>query len=141
MLGPLVFPIWLRLSLVLPLFALNLWVLRQLLVPLAPFPGLFVTAALIAFLLDIPSRWINQRLGLPRWLAIGVVAVLAVGLLVLAGVALVPRLIDQLGQLINELPGWLVAAEGWVSRLQEWASGRGLPSEFGDFSSDLLTRL
>ncbi|KZR74477.1 AI-2E family transporter [Prochlorococcus marinus] len=141
MLGPLVFPIWLRLSLVLPLFALNLWVLRQLLLPLAPFPGLFVTAALIAFLLDIPSRWINQRLGLPRWLAIGVVAVLAVGLLVLAGVALVPRLIDQLGQLINELPGWLVAAEGWVSRLQEWASARGLPSEFGDFSSDLLTRL
>ena len=77
MVGPLVFPIWLRLSLVLPLFALNLWVLRQLLLPLAPFPGLFVTAALIAFLLDIPSRWLNQRLGMSRWLAIAVVATIA----------------------------------------------------------------
>ncbi len=77
MLGPLVLPIWLRLSLALPLFALNLWVLRQLLVPLAPFPGLFVTAAQIAFLLDIPSRWLNQRLGMSRWLAIAVVATIA----------------------------------------------------------------
>lgn len=77
LLGPLVLPIWLRLSLALPLFALNLWVLRQLLVPLAPFPGLFVTAALIAFLLDIPSRWLNQRLGMSRWLAIAVVATIA----------------------------------------------------------------
>jgi len=77
MLGPLVLPIWLRLSLALPLFALNLWVLRQLLVPLAPFPGLFLTAAQIAFLLDIPSRWLNQRLGMSRWLAIAVVATIA----------------------------------------------------------------
>lgn len=77
LLGPLVLPIWLRFSLALPLFALNLWVLRQLLVPLAPFPGLFVTAALIAFLLDIPSRWLNQRLGMSRWLAIAVVATIA----------------------------------------------------------------
>lgn len=87
MVGPLVFPIWLRLSLVLPLFALNLWVLRQLLLPLAPFPALFLTAALIAFLLDIPSRWLNRR-GLPRWLAIVVVAIVTLGLLVLAAVAL-----------------------------------------------------
>ncbi len=77
LLGPLVLPIWLRLSLALPLFALNLWVLRQLLVPLAPFPGLFLTAAQIAFLLDIPSRWLNQRLGMSRWLAIAVVATIA----------------------------------------------------------------
>lgn len=77
LLGPLVLPIWLRLSLALPLFAFNLWVLRQLLVPLAPFPGLFFTAALIAFLLDIPSRWLNQRLGMSRWLAIAVVATIA----------------------------------------------------------------
>ena len=140
MVGPLVFPIWLRLSLVLPLFALNLWVLRQLLLPLAPFPALFLTAALIAFLLDIPSRWLNRR-GLPRWLAIVVVAIVTLGLLVLAAVALVPRLINQLGQLINELPGLLVASQSWVTRLQEWAAGRGLPSEFGDLSTDLLNRL
>ena len=66
MLERLVLPLWLRLSLALPLLALNLWVLRQLLLPLAPFPALFLGAALIAFLLDLPTRWLvplpSQRL-------------------------------------------------------------------------------
>ena len=133
-------PSWLRWGLALPLFTLNLYVLRQLLLPLAPFPGLFVTSALIAFLLDIPSRWLT-RFGLPRWLAILLVTFVTVGGLVLAGITLLPRLIDQLAQLINALPSWLVAAEAWISHLQDWAAARGLPSEFGDLSSDLLTRV
>ena len=71
-------PIWLRWALALPLFTLNLYVCRQLLLPLAPFPGLFLTSALIAFLLDIPRRWLTRR-GLPRWLAVLVVTLLTVG--------------------------------------------------------------
>jgi predicted PurR-regulated permease PerM len=116
-----------------------LFVLRQLLVPLAPFPGLFLTAALIAFLLSIPSRWLRAR-GLPDWLAISLVFLVAVGILVISGITLVPLLIDQLAQLINALPGWLEASQGLIARLQEWATARGLPSEFADLSSDVLTR-
>jgi predicted PurR-regulated permease PerM len=133
-------PSWLRWGLALPLLTLNLYVLRQLLLPLAPVPGLFLTSALIAFLLDIPCRWLSRR-GLPRWLAILLVTLVTVGALGLAGVTLVPRLIDQLAQLINALPSWLVQAEAWISGLQDWAASRGLPSEFGDLSSDLLTRV
>ncbi len=132
-------PAWMRWGLALPLLTLNLFVLRQLLVPLAPFPGLFLTAALIAFLLSIPSRWLRAR-GLPGWLAISLVFLLAVGILVISGITLVPLLIDQLAQLINALPGWLEASQGLIGRLQEWAMARGLPSEFGDLSSDVLTR-
>jgi predicted PurR-regulated permease PerM len=132
-------PAWMRWGLALPLLTLNLFVLRQLLVPLAPFPGLFLTAALIAFLLNIPSRWLRSR-GLPGWLAITLVFLVAVGILVISGITLVPLLIDQLAQLINALPGWLEASQGLISRLQEWAMARGLPSEFGDLSSDVLTR-
>ena len=132
-------PAWMRWGLALPLLTLNLFVLRQLLVPLAPFPGLFLTAALIAFLLNIPSRWLRER-GLPGWFAITLVFLVAVGILVISGITLVPLLIDQLAQLINALPGWLEASQGLISRLQEWAMARGLPSEFGDLSSDVLTR-
>lgn len=132
-------PAWMRWGLALPLLTLNLFVLRQLLVPLAPFPGLFLTAALIAFLLNIPSRWLRAR-GLPGWLAITLVFLVAVGILVVSGITLVPLLIDQLAQLINALPGWLEASQGLISRLQEWAMAHGLPSEFGDLSSDVLTR-
>ncbi|QEY33518.1 AI-2E family transporter [Synechococcus sp. RSCCF101] len=128
-----------RWGLSLPLLALNLVVLRLLLLPLAPFPALFLTAALIAFLLDLPCRWLSAR-GLPRWLAISLVVLSAVLALLLAAITLVPRLIDQLSQLISALPRWLVAAESWVNQLQVWAQGRGLPTEFGDLSSDLITR-
>ena len=131
-------PAWMRWGLALPLLTLNLFVLRQLLLPLAPFPGLFLLAALIAFLLDIPSRWLRSR-GVPGWLAIAFVVLVAVGALAISGITLVPLLIDQLAQLINALPGWLAASEALIGRLQEWAFTRGLPSEFGDLSSDVLT--
>ncbi|MEY4430839.1 MAG: hypothetical protein RLZZ533_775, partial [Cyanobacteriota bacterium] len=90
MLERLVLPLWLRLSLALPLLCLNLWVLRQLLLPLAPFPALFVAAALIAFLLDLPTRWLVRR-GLPRQLAVLAVVGLGLALLVLAALWLLPR--------------------------------------------------
>ena len=54
-------PAWLRLGLVLPLLGVNAFVLKRLLVQFAPFPGLFLTAALIAFLLDLPCRWLMGR--------------------------------------------------------------------------------
>jgi len=139
MLERLVLPVWLRVSLALPLLVLNLWVLRQLLLPLAPFPALFLAAALIAFLLDIPSRWLTLR-GLPRPLALLLVIGASLSLIGLAALWLVPRLIQQLGELVAALPGWLAQGELWLDGLQAWATARGLPTDFGDLSSDLLTR-
>lgn len=139
MIDRLVLPPWLRLGLLLPLLVLNLWVLRQLLLPLAPFPALFLAAALIAFLLDLPTRWLHGR-GLPRGLAVLLVVGLGLGLLVLSALWLVPRLVEQLVGLINALPAWLVEGERWLDGLEAWAAQRGLPTEFGDLSSSLLTR-
>ncbi len=130
---------WQRLGLALPLLVLNLWVLRQLLLPLAPFPALFLTAALIAFLLDLPSRWLRGR-GVPSLLALTLVLGLAFGLLVLVAVWLLPRLVQQLGDLLNTLPSWLAEGEVLLDRAQAWAAERGLPADFGDPSSALLTR-
>ena len=139
MLERLVLPLWLRLSLALPLLALNLWVLRQLLLPLAPFPALFLGAALIAFLLDLPTRWLAAR-RLPRPLAVLLVLGVGLSLLVLAALWLVPRLIEQLGELINALPSWLVEGERWLDRLEGWAAAHGLPTQLSDLSSTLLAR-
>ncbi|SBO44889.1 AI-2E family transporter [Cyanobium sp. NIES-981] len=140
MLERLVLPPMLKAGLALPLLVLNLWVLRQLLLPLAPFPALFTAAALIAFLLDIPSRWLRQR-GLPRPLAMVLVLGVALGLLALAVIWLVPRLIDQLAELVAALPGWLAQGEVWLDALEAWAEEQGLPTDFGNLSSDLLSRL
>ena len=48
-------PAWLRLGLLLPVLGLNAFVLKRLLVQFAPFPGLFLTAALIAFCWIYPA--------------------------------------------------------------------------------------
>ncbi|MCT0201409.1 AI-2E family transporter [Synechococcus sp. CS-602] len=132
-------PMSLRLGLALPLLVLNVFVLRQLLLPLAPFPALILTAALIAFLLDIPSRWLTGR-GVPRLLALALVLGLGLGLLVLVSLVLVPRLVDQLGDLLKALPRWLVQGELLLNEAQSWATAHGLPADFGDLSSELLTR-
>ena len=133
-------PAWLRLGLVLPLLGLNAFVLKRVLVQFAPFPGLFLTAALIAFLLDLPCRWLMRR-GLARTGSIVLVMLITVGSLALAAVALVPLLIEQLSQLINASPALLAAAEAWINQGQAWAINHGLPSDFADLSSDLLTRV
>jgi len=139
MLERLVLPPWLRFGLALPLLVLNLWVVRQLLLPLAPFPALFLAAALLAFLLDLPSRWLVDQ-GLPRPLALLLVLGVAFGGVVLAVLWLLPRLITQLDELITTLPGWLSQGESLLSQLQEWAVAKGLPTDFGDLSSDLISR-
>ena len=132
-------PRWLRLSFALPLLVLNLFVLRQLLLPLAPFPALFLTAALIAFLLDIPSRWLQGR-GMPRALSLGLVLGITLGGLVLAALWLVPRLIEQLAELVNAIPGWLVQAQELLNQLQDLAAERGWPTDFSTLTDDLLAR-
>jgi predicted PurR-regulated permease PerM len=132
-------PRWLRLSLALPLLVLNLFVLRQLLIPLAPFPALFVAAALIAFLLDLPSRWLQQR-GLTKPLSFALILGITLGGLSLAITWLIPRLIEQLGELVNAIPSWLVQAQELLNQLQSLAEARGWPTDFSPLSDDLLAR-
>ena len=134
-----IWPSWLRLGLLLPVLGLNAFVIKRVLVQFAPFPGLFLTAALIAFLLDLPCRWLIAR-GVQRGLAIALVVLLTIGLLVLAAVELVPLLVEQLSQLISASPALLSAAEQLVNKGQDWAVNHGLPTDFADLSSDLITQ-
>ena len=135
-----IWPTWLRLGLVLPLVGLNAFVLKRVLVQFAPFPGLFLTAALIAFLLDLPCRWLMAR-GFARTGSITLVMLVTVGLLALASVAIVPLLIEQLSQLISASPALLAAAEQLINQSQNWAVSHDLPANFADLSSDLVSRI
>jgi predicted PurR-regulated permease PerM len=59
---------------------------------------------------------------------------------VLAVLWLLPRLVTQLDELITALPGWLAQGETLLSRLQDWAVAKGLPTDFGNLSSEVITR-
>ena len=63
-----------------------------------------------------------------------------VGVVVLSGLWLVPRLIEQLGELINAAPGWLEQAQNQLNVLQEKALERGIPTDLSPLTDDLLAR-
>jgi predicted PurR-regulated permease PerM len=59
---------------------------------------------------------------------------------VLAALWLLPRLVTQLDELITALPGWLTQGETLLGQLQDWAVAKGLPTDFGNLSSEVITR-
>lgn len=114
-------PPWLRLTLLFPLFLVNGWLLFQVLTFLQPLSSLFLAAALFAFLLDIPVR-IMAQWGLKRNWAIAVVFLVA---LIIIGVSLlivIPLVIAQLGQLLENLPVWLKSGNAQLLALQTWVN-------------------
>lgn len=85
--------------------------LRELLV-------LILAAAVVAFILDAPIQRMERRI--PRWAAILIVYLGAAGLLTLAGVLLVPRLVHQSQALIAAMPAYAAQAETHSNRLLAW---------------------
>ncbi|RXZ70492.1 AI-2E family transporter [Agromyces albus] len=81
----------------------------------------YIGAALfLALGLDPAMSWLERR-GLPRWAAI-IIVMTGVGLLVAALVlAVVPIIVDQVSQLVDELPRIVarVNSEDWIEALKE----------------------
>lgn len=114
-------PPWLRLSLLLPLFILNGWLLLQILTFLQPLSSLFLAAALLAFLLDIPVRLMAQW-GIKRSWAIASVFLIALVIVSISLLIVIPLAIDQLGQLLENLPIWLKSGNTQLLALQTWVN-------------------
>lgn len=109
---------WLRLSLVFPLCFLNGWLLILLINNIQPLFSILLTATLLAFLVDYPIRFLKSH-GVPRGWSIGIVLLMATVILIGIGLTLIPLLIQQLSQLVNQLPNWAAALESYLRSLQE----------------------
>lgn len=114
------FPLWLRLGLLFPLAIINAWLLSLLLGYFQPLSSLLVAAALLAFLLDLPIRLLT-RWGCRRGWAIALVlgtafVVFGVGLFVV-----IPLVINQLNELLANLPQWIKSSNTQLKSLQDWA--------------------
>lgn len=112
-------PPWLRLSLLFPLFFLNGWLIYQALDFLQPLSSLFVAAALFAFLLNIPVRLLVAN-GFKRPWAIASVLLVTLIFIGLFLLIVIPLAIDQLGQLLENLPGWFRSGNQQLLMLQAW---------------------
>lgn len=133
-------PRWLSLGLAFPLAVLNGWVLLQVVHYFQPLVSVFVAAILLAFVLDYPIRFLQQR-GVRRDLATGVVLLLAVVIVVALAITLVPQILVQLNELANILPAWIDSGTQQLQALQNWAATQQLPANLSNLLTQILDRI
>lgn len=133
-------PRWLSLSLAFPLAVLNGWVLLQVVHYFQPLVSIFVAASLLAFVLDYPIRFFQQR-GVKRNLAVGSVLLLAVVIVVALALTLVPLILEQLNELANFLPSWIDSGTQQLQAFQDWAAAQQLPVNLSGLLTQVLDRL
>jgi predicted PurR-regulated permease PerM len=112
-------PRWLRFSLVFPLLFLNGWLLFQLFSYLEPLVSIFVTASLLAFLLEVPIKLLRRR-GVSHGGAIAIVFLIALLTFTVLGLILIPQIVEQLSSLINNLPQWFESGTEQLQKLERW---------------------
>jgi predicted PurR-regulated permease PerM len=123
-----------------PLLALNLWILSEAFRYFQHLITVLVISAILAFLLNYPVR-ILVRFYKSRSQAVIVVLLLTLTLFVILGITLVPMLINQTAELLNNIPAWLEASNDNLTRLDKWTKARNLPINLTVISDRLNTRI
>ncbi|MBD3880496.1 AI-2E family transporter [Phormidium tenue FACHB-886] len=135
---------WLRRGLLLPIIALNGWVVLQLFQYFEPLVTIFITAAVLAFILNYPVEFLYQRLQsrqIDRNYAVLIVLVVSgVGLATLA-ITLLPALLEQLSGIVTQLPNWSAAASQKLQAVQNWAAVHRLPINLNRLIRQFTDRL
>jgi predicted PurR-regulated permease PerM len=123
-----------------PIIALNIWLLTQLFRFFEGLITVLVMAAILAFLLNYPVRFF-QRAPMSRVQAVTLVLLATVTVFVIAGVTLVPIIVDQTSQLLAKIPNWLQASADNLQTLDLWAKQRNLPLDLQGFSGRLNNQI
>ncbi len=119
-------PLWLRAWLIFPLTFLNGWLALLLFSYFQPLSSLLVTALILAFLLNFPIKFLQQR-GLARGWAITLVLLSSLLLVAVAALTLVPLILDQLSGLVSTLPDLVESGSGRLQSLQGWLAMQQIP--------------
>ncbi|AFY70534.1 protein of unknown function UPF0118 [Thalassoporum mexicanum PCC 7367] len=142
-------------SLVFPALFLNGWLLVILIDYLQPLVNIVISAALLAFLLDIPLQFIEKHAPRPdslppylqflekpnirRILAVLFVLLLSILVVIVAIVTLVTPLVQQANELANDLPRWADALEKQLRVIDSWAVSRQLEIDWDSLLDSLGT--
>jgi predicted PurR-regulated permease PerM len=103
-------PRWLAIELLIPLTLLNGWFLLKGFQYFEDLTAILLVAVLMSFLLGYPVRSL-QRWGLSKGLSVLAVFVSALAIIVLGGMAVVPTLVQQMGEFTTQLPHWLESGQ------------------------------
>jgi predicted PurR-regulated permease PerM len=133
-------PAWVTWGLALPLVALNAWIALQIFAYFRSVLTIFITATLLAFLLNYPVALL-QRFRVPRARAVLLVLLVAVAVLTILGVTLIPTLNDQLRDLVRGMPTWIKSGSQQLQALQGWAIAHGFTMDLTRFVEQLEERI
>lgn len=133
-------PLWLRIWILFPLTVLNGWLLLALFSYFQPLSSLLITAILLAFLLNLPIQFLQQK-GMPKGWAISIVLISTLLLLGFLGLTLVPLIVEQLSGLVTSLPDLIESGTQQLQDLQQWATAQRLPVLLGGVADQAIARL
>jgi predicted PurR-regulated permease PerM len=123
-----------------PLLALNLWILSSIFLYFQHLITVLVVAAILAFLLNYPVRFI-ERFYRSRSQAVILVLLLTLTLLIVLGFTLVPIIMTQTAELLNNLPAWLDTSTTNFDRLSDWTRSRRLPLDLRAMATSIYARV
>lgn len=133
-------PRWLVMGFVYPLLFLNGWLFVLAFEYFKSPITIFITANLLAFVLDYPVKFFN-RCGMRRNFAIFLVFLITFLLLTILAITIVPVLIKQLTDLTEFLPSWIESGRQQLTYLNEWAIVRKLPINVSGLTTQIADRL
>ena len=133
-------PRWLVMGLVYPLLFLNGWLFVLAFEYFKSPITIFITANLLAFVLDYPVKFF-KRWGMRRNFAILLVFLITFLLLTILAITIAPILIKQLTDLAEYLPSWIESGRQQLTYLSEWAIVRKLPIDISGLTTQIADRL
>ncbi len=129
-------PQWAFWGLALPLLVLNGWVLLVVFRYFQSLITVFITANLLAFILNYPVEFLTGH-GLKRNRVIFLVLIITVLVIILLGLTLAPAVVGQLTDLLQKLPSWIDSGKQQIQAFDIWADERNVPLNFGILASQL----
>ncbi|MBE9114106.1 AI-2E family transporter [Nodosilinea sp. LEGE 07298] len=129
-------PRWLRNSLLFPLFFLNGWLFTLLISFLQPLVNMVLIAIILALVLDYPMQALQRR-SVPRSISLTLVVVTAIAAIFVGAFFILPLLVTQLGDFLNQLPQWMSSATG----LFEWLDSLPMADSLGVSFDEIQTQL
>lgn len=123
-----------------PLLALNLWILSTIFLYFQHLITVLVVAAILAFLLNYPVQFI-ERFYRSRSQAVILVLLLTLTLLIVLGFTLVPIIMTQTAELLNNLPAWLDTSSTNFNRLSDWTKSRRIPLDLSSIGTSMNARI
>jgi predicted PurR-regulated permease PerM len=131
---------WLVITLLFPLIFLNAWLLFRFFQYFQPLVTTFVLATLLAFILNYPVSILEER-GVKRSYAIALVFFSALIILTALGVILVPIVLEQFHEMVQQLPQWIDYNKQKLEILNNWAINHSLKVNFSQIFTQITNRL